>query len=237
MYVEHRASRFPCTIVQNLVAGLVGLAITTASGLSAQTVSRFPSSTQLDDGAIREAVALGERQKPEPYWLYPKPGPRKTTAAVYTPFIRVALAAHTASRRGESVAIGKLPMWVLERDVHIVMRPQNTKNAEAGDPEDASIAHTPMTQIALAPRGRVPSHNGIPPSVPFLNGIPPKWMTHDLSYLDLLGGVPFADAVAAAAFDPEVMVQDVDVFGWWRKENHFFPSHGFLDPDEMKNWR
>jgi hypothetical protein len=32
-------------------------------------------------------------------------------------------------------------------------------------------------------------------------------------------------------------VQNADMYGWWQKENHFFPSHGFLDPDEIEKWR
>lgn len=39
----------------------------------------------------------------------------------------------------------------------------------------------------------------------------------DPSYLDLLGGVSFADAVATAAFDPELLVQNDDLYGWWQR--------------------
>jgi len=95
-------------------------------------------------------------------------------------------------------------------------------------PEDPSLARTPITMIVLAPPDREP---------PIVDGIAPKWMTTDLSYLDAIGGAPFADAVAAAAFDAELFVQSVGVYGFWRKENHFIPSHGFIDPNEIRHWR
>jgi hypothetical protein len=172
-------------------------------------------------------VKRGEQRRPEPYWLYPRPGPRTATVAVYTPFIRVALAAHTAIQRGHRLSMSTLPPWIVESDVQVVVRPQNTTFAAQLSPEDLSLTKTPMTQIVLAPRGRGP----------YPDGIPPKWMTTDLSYLDAVGGPPFTDAVAAAAFDPALMMRNVDVYGYWRKENHFIPSHGFLDPNEVRNWR
>jgi len=146
---------------------------------------------------------------------------------VYTPFIRVALAAYTATQRGERLSMSKLPLWIVERDVHVVVRPQNTTFAAWWFPEDPSLTRTPITQIVLAPRS----------GAPYLDGIPPKWMTTDLSYLDAIGGAPFADAVAAAAFDPGLIVQNVDVYGLWRKENDYIPSHGFLDANEIRKWR
>jgi hypothetical protein len=210
-----------------LVAALVLLAASAAAGRSHQTTGEFPASAHLDDASVREAVALGEKRRPEPYFLYPRPGERKATVAVYTPFIRVALAVHTASQRGARVSIGKLPPWILESDVHVVVRPQSTMMAAELFPEDPSLARTPMTMIVLAPPDREPT----------LDGIAPKWMTTDLSYLDVIGGAPFADAVAAAAFDAELIVQSVGVYGFWRKENHFIPSHGVLERNEVKHWR
>jgi hypothetical protein len=147
--------------------------------------------------------------------------------AVYTPFIRVALAAYTATQRGERLSVSKLPPWMVETDVHVVVRPQSTTYAPQFFPEDPTLTRTPITQIVLTPRGRAP----------WTDGIPPKWLTTDLSYLAAIGGAPFEDAVAAAAFDPAVMMQNVDVEGFWKKDNDYIPTQGFLDANEKRNWR
>jgi hypothetical protein len=215
-------------LLSTALAALIVPAWITVSAQSAQGGRTFPESAQLDDRLLREAVALGESGKPEPYWLYPRPGPRTANAAVYTPFIRVALAAYAAAQRGERLSTGTLPDWVKDPAVHVVVRAQNSSGVhEMFFPDDPPLARTPITQIALVPHGK-------PPGSTFIE---PKWLTRDLSYLDAIGGAPFPNAVAAAAFDARAMVQDVDVFGWWRKENHLFPSHGFLDPKEFTNWR
>jgi hypothetical protein len=211
-----------------LVAALVLLAAGAASGRSHQTGREFPASAHLDDASVREAIALGEKHRPEPYLLYPRPGPRTATFAVYTPFIRVALAAYSANQRGERLLISKLPPWILESDVHVVVRPQSTVMAAVLFPEDPSLTRTPITMIVLAAPDREP---------PILDGIAPKWMTTDLSYLDAIGGAPFADAVAVAAFDAELVVQSVGVYGFWRKENDYIPSHGVIDRNVIRSWR
>jgi hypothetical protein len=201
---------------------------TTAQGH--QIAPGLPRLAQLDEASLRKAVVFGETSRPEPYLLYPNPGPRdEATMAVYTPFIRVALAAHAARQRGERLDASTLPLWVVERDIHVVVRPadRSASMARLLFPADPPLAETPITQIGLQRHGRL--H--------FLDFIPPRWMTTDLSYLTLLGGLPFPDAVAAAAFDPDLLVKDVDVYGWWQKQNEFFPSHGFLNPDDIKSWR
>lgn len=193
-------------------------------------ISPPSESVQLDEASLREAIAFGETSEPEPYLLYPGPGPDvDPTMAVYTPFIRVALAAHVARQRGEHLEVSTLPRWVVERDIHVVIRPADRSAAMARllFPDDPPLAQTPLTQIGLQRRdSKLP-----------LQSIPPRWTTTDLSYLAALGGRPFPDAVAAAAFDPDFMVTGLDVYAWWRKQNQFFPSLGMVDPDETKHWR
>jgi hypothetical protein len=62
-------------------------------------------------------------------------------------------------------------------------------------------------------------------------------MTADLSYLDAIGGSPFTDAVAAAAFDADVMAQSFAVYGFWQTGIHSIPTHGLLDANEVRTWR
>ena len=198
------------------------------SGQSHTAAHRFPASADLDGTLIQEAIAWGENAKPEPYLLYPEHR-QHAWIAVYTPFVRVALAAHTAKQRGSRISPSELPNWIVERVVHVVVRPAEAQvmSARRLYPEDPPLWETPITEIGLEQRGRAP----------FLAFIAPKWITRDLLYLNDLGGPPFTNAVAAAGFAPESLTSEVDVWGWWRKDNHFFPSLGRLEADEIKNWR
>lgn len=184
---------------------------------------------ELDEASLAEAVRLGEVSEPAPYLLYHDPGSDEATMAVYTPFIRVAMAAHAARKRGGRVDVTTLPRWVVERDILLVVRPADGSAAMARllFPADPPLAQTPPTQIGLQRRDS---------KLPF-QSIPPRWTTTDLSYLAALGGRPFPDAVAAAAFDPDLMVTGLDVYAWWRKQNDFFPSVGMLEPEVTSGWR
>lgn len=216
--------------LRRLLAGAaLVLASVSATAQPHGVAPRLHQSAQLDEASLREAVRCGETSEPEPYLLYPGPGQDEPTMAVYTPFIRVAMAAHAARQRGERLDVSTLPRWVVERDIHVVVRPANRSAMMARQlfPGDPPLAETPVTQIGLQRRdSKLP-----------VQSIPPRWTTTDLSYLEALGGRPFPDAVAAAAFDPDLMVTGLDVYAWWRKQNEFFPSLGVLNPGEMKNWR
>lgn len=208
---------------------LVALASASAAPRAQQSTGGTHPAPGLDEASLAEAVRLGETSEPAPWLLYHDPRSDEATMAVYTPFVRVAMAAHAAKRRGGRLDMTTLPGWVVERGIHVVIRPFSRSAGAASQlfPDDPPLARTPPTHIGLQQRdSKVPSRS-----------IPPRWTTTDLSYLAALGGRPFPDAVAAAAFDPDVMVAGLDVYAWWRKENHFFPSLGLLHPEEMKHWR
>jgi hypothetical protein len=198
-----------------------------ALAFSRQSKVGFPNSVHLDAATVQEAIAWGETGDPQPYWLFPKPGKREPTAAVYTPYIRVALLAQVWRRRGERLSINQIPDWIKQPEVHVVVRPSVSSALAINFPEDPRLSATPIAQIALARRDRPM----------FVEYIRPLWMTVDLSYLDAIGGKPFSDAAGAAAFTAAEMASNVDVYGWWQRDNRFFPSHGFLDAEAMKGWR
>lgn len=192
--------------------------------------------TRLDEASLREAIAFGETHDPGPYLLYQKAygpadpdEPREPTMAVYTPFVRVALAARTARECGHALRADTLPEWIVKPDILVVVRPPSRTSGMSSRlfPDDPPLDQTPITQIALMRRGQPQ----------FLDFIAPASMTRDLSFLTALGGLPFPDAVGAATFDPKLFLLDVDIYGWWRKGNDYLPSHGMLDPEEMKTWR
>lgn len=220
------------TVVLCIGVFACGLWISTASvgariGLH-QPPSALAQSARLDEASLAEAVRLGEVSEPAPYLLY-HPDSDEATMAVYTPFVRVAMAAHTARQRGERLDPSTLPRWVVERDIHIVIRPADRSAAMARllYPTDPPLAETPITHIGLQRRdSKLP-----------LQPIPPRWTTTDLSYLSALGGRPFPDAVAAAGFDPDLMTAGLDVYAFWQKQNDFFPSVGLLEPEVTSRWR
>ena len=210
-----------------LLAGLLVVASVTATEFSPS--DSFPKSAYLNERSIQEAVEWGNAGKARPYHLYSKGFKAEPSMAVYTPFVRVGMAAQEARRRGGSIEVTRLPAWVTEATVHVVVRPPHRVDETTlkAFPGASSLKDVPIAQIGLSsPQGAI-----------FHNYIAPISVVRDLSYLDIFGGKPFDDAAAAAVFEPMQMTRGVDVYGWWRNENHYYPSHGVLETNEMSTWR
>jgi hypothetical protein len=201
---------------------LVGACLTTTLFLAAASAPTaqhaLPRSAYLDSTAIAEAILFGEKQSPHPY-MVPMPGWPEPNIAVYTPFMRVALTASVAERRGGRATAESLPEWVTRPEVHVVVKWPHNEPTKFGGGGALFHQQMKMSQIGLMPIGRFD----------IFDFVRPNWMTTDLSYLDTLGGAPFANAAAAAAFPAESFVSGMDVYGWWQVDRDYLISPGRID--------
>lgn len=186
----------------------------------------LPKSSYLDVALIRDAIAAGEAGSVRPYLLRTPNGTRYNIA-VYTPFVRVALAAYTAKRGGSQTQLEHLPEWLTQPDIHVVIRWPHEQPSRVVPDGTMFDRRMKLTQITVAPNGQ---RN-------LVDFIRPNWMTTDLSYLDAIGGVPFSDAAGAATFPPELIVANTDVLGWWYKDNNYFMSSGRIEVSDFLQWR
>lgn len=196
----------------------------------------FPRSASLTPELIEQAVAEGMGDAVvAPYRLLSEIGtPPNQKAAVYTPFIRVALAARAARARGvEAFDAATLPQWVTAPQVLVVF------SAPCRDAPPCSYHGfefddtTPLMQVSVAP--------GIPALA--ASGrrdiIPAAAISTDLSLLGLIGGPPFANARVAATFEPHTFGAGLTVFAAWSLDDGkvIVYSGGRLTEADLRSWR
>jgi hypothetical protein len=175
---------------------------------------------------LREALTFGELHTPRPYILRQN---RRENIAVYTPFIRIAMAAHIAKQQGGHVTAESLPAWVTEPTVYVLVRWPCERDV------CTSIDGTETFTKDMTPRVSAGRLGGGAPG--FDSATQPLWVTTDLSNLRALGELPFDGAVAAAGFAPHVLKPDIDFYAWWRKGIHTLVSSGRLEAAYLQAWR
>jgi hypothetical protein len=174
-------------------------------GVVVAAVSAQP--TTLSSKDIEDAILLGWYHDPQPYLLRGpgKPGMptsdgRTTVGAIYTPFVRVALAskaARLAARRYES---GDVSQKVLEPVVYVVLR-WYCCDHEQPDPTTFDARRTSDHKIMLPGELRI-----VAGAVRVTAR--PLWVSKDLSVLG--ADPPFADAVLVAAYPLSVLTSGHD---------------------------
>jgi hypothetical protein len=65
----------------------------------------------------------------------------------------------------------------------------------------------------------------------------PIWFSRDLRWLDGLGGPPFPDSVAAAAFAPAVIRPGMDLLIYWPRDLAALWNRGQIVASEFATWR
>jgi hypothetical protein len=147
--------------------------------------------------------------------------------AVYTPFIRVALFAEAQRKQGVTVSSEMVPKELLDSAVFVVFR-WACERQECQGPGGMYTRDFPAKAVA------VPEY-AMPWSI---QGTEPKWFTRDLKWLDTLGGLPFADSVAAAAFAPDVIRPGMDLVMYWQgNDRGTLWSRGNIVASEFATWR
>lgn len=175
------------------------LLVSGVASVSAQPTTLSP--TDIDD-----AIRLGWYHDPEPYPLRGQGLPGAETSerrihvgAVYTPFIRVALAAKAARLTGRAFAQSDVPSQLLEPVVYVVFRWYVQNCCEPGFATvDSKLASNPKVLLPGDPEwwtaGRVTAR--------------PLWVSRDLSLLGT--DPPFVDAALIAAYPLSVLTSAND---------------------------
>lgn len=200
---------------------------------SATQPGRFPHSTSLTSADLAEAVALGERQDVTPYIVGRGVGRQTPNLVVYTPFLRLALAARRGLVQSSSTdSLSRLAEYGLPSSEVLVIIgspcPGRTRCEFSGRTVD--------------PRADAPSRlyisnslNPSPSSVP-IEAAPIRVMRP--SDLEWLGDVPIEEPVIAATFNATQMRANAYVVAeWGSRYDVTFVAGGVLRQSELDNWR
>jgi hypothetical protein len=205
---------------------LITLALLVGAPVTGRELPTLPGSAYLNAADIDEAIKYGQENAPQPY-LVRVPGRDRDNIAIYTPFTRVALAAHEAKRLGKVITTQDLASWIIHHDVHVVVRWPHHEPSRMVPDGTVFDMRMPLSQITIAPDGRINPRKFVRPI----------WFTTDLTYLGSLGGRPFEEAAGAAGFPPELFVPNAEVAGWWHKTRNYFMSSGRIETDRFVRWR
>jgi hypothetical protein len=207
--------------------------------LGAITASRLVAQERtLTAADVDDAIRLGETGQPAPYLLHNKQ--REDTvnngvmAVVYTPFVRVALAAKVAWDEGRHLEKDNISPALLEPVAYVAFRWYCCVDSDHGDrwnwhprtpPFDYDVA-TPASARGWGVIAR------------------PLWVRRDLSLLDEIGGIPYDDIVLIAGYPMSVLSQPSD-FGIYRSwPSPIDPRHqdtgmivGRVTAADVRGWR
>jgi hypothetical protein len=196
---------------------------------------------------IEDAISWTARADPAPYALHHQsPDPRRVNpvivGAVYTPFVRVALAAKAASDAGRVLSADDVPPQLLEPLAYVAMRWYCCDDDHGSD-----AAHfDPSTPFDY--KIAVPGYDRFTESFLRQNHLRlavPLWVNPATAVISDLGGtLPFADTVLVAAYPIAALVPDLDVV-IYRDELKPGVSDGYprrmilgrITPDDVVAWR
>lgn len=160
------------------------------------------SQTALSASDIEQAIEFGLSGEPEPYLLRHVPGAVKSSSVivgvVYTPFVRVAVAARHAREEGQAFTPADVTPKLVEPVIYIALR---WYCCDTTLPELFDAARP----VAGAMRRQAPMNER--------RLVAPAWVTDDLSVLRSLYGntpLPFDDLVLVAAFPTALFTGDFD---------------------------
>lgn len=184
--------------------------------------SAFPESVNLTEALIEEAIADGRAGKIRPYRLsHPIQGSPHQQVAVYTPYVRVGLAAAHREHASSAASAAELPGWLTEPTLHFVFRapcqkppceyPGNYRIDQSSLP---LVFVGPRTASVASPSQDRATHQSLPRGV-LGPAVESTGVSSDLRFLDALGGPPFEGATAVATFGASVIKPSAFVYAVW----------------------
>jgi hypothetical protein len=163
-----------------------------------------PTGRQLDRLSEQEVVQAIQFGLDHPIGPYELRANGYVAALLYTPFVRIAMAAHTGRTRGVTFGSADVPDAWRERVVYVAMRWFPHDPGESGGVE----ADTQDVSVTLVPSGYLPG---------YVDRVDPIWLSHDPALLAPFGvTVPYPDVVAIAAFPMAALRADHDVIAFRR---------------------
>jgi hypothetical protein len=217
------------------------LACIACAVLFSRLLSAQPSDT-LTPKDIDQAIEWGTQGNPSPYLLHHQGPPGKVNpvivGAIYTPFLRVALAAKVAREAGRTFTQNDVLPSLIEPVAYVAFRwyccDRDRPDAAGFDPWtpfDYQIAVPGDRVLRLIPGLRVAAS--------------PVWIRRDISLLESFGGdLPYRDVVLVAAYPMRVLSTTCD-FVIYRD----LPSQtglqgrdtdvriGRVTPEDLTRWR
>lgn len=203
---------------------------------SSYTGPRFPESTVLSGEDIEEAVVRGRNGEVMPYVLNRRigggSGPK---AVVYTPFVRVALAAKAGKLTFDRFTIVSqvAPQWIASPEVLVVIG----SPCPAGEPA-CQLGGDVIDPITVSPTRLYIRHQVFPSrsSLPAALATPIRVLP--LRDLQWLGTIPVKEPAVAATFSAqEFRAGSSLVAEWGRWDSITFLAGGHIQGTELETWR
>jgi hypothetical protein len=220
------------------VLALLACVVLSAPLLRAQT------SDTLSARDIDEAIKWGMDGDPAPYLLHHKGLPGRANpvvvGAVYTPFLRVALAAKAARSAGRDFTSRDVTRSLIEPVIYVAFRwyccvdPDHGADAESWDPTRLPVDY----KIAMPGDPMAGSH-------PRLRLTSPLWVSRDSSLVTSFGGaLPYRDVVFVAGYPMSALTDGANfvIYREWPSPNVAQePNATFLigevTPEDLTHWR
>lgn len=226
-------------IKNSLARALFGIGLLTwlllVTPTSSYTGPQFPQSTVLSGEDIAEAIARGRKGEVLPYLLNrPIGGGSASKAVIYTPFVRVALAAKAGvlTFDGSTILSQVAPQWIAAPEVLVVIG-----SPCPGEPA-CEFGGDVVDPIAVSPTGLYIRYQVNPPrsSVPAAIAKPIRVIP--IRDLQWLGTIPVKGPAVAATFSPqEFKAGSSLVAEWGRWDSITFLAGGHIQGAELEMWR
>ncbi|MEE2612613.1 MAG: hypothetical protein VX975_02185 [Acidobacteriota bacterium] len=187
----------------------------------------------LDQRQVQDAIARGREGAPGSYVLHrvlptgDQPPAVEPAGVVYTPFLRVAWAAHARQSSGRPLTPDEVPAWMAAPVFYVVLRtPSVALAAELGTPALAVVPADTAT-CCLEPQPTL---------------VRSLWMSDDPTVTTRFGATtPFSDLGVIAAYPVELLRSDLDFVAFYRVNGPDGPSsvemRGRLEPSDLETWR
>jgi hypothetical protein len=217
------------------------LPVVVACALLATSVHAGSTRT-LTSKEIDEAIEWGMNGDPAPYLLHHAGQPGRVNpvivGAVYTPFLRVALAAKVARQAGRTFAQSDVSQSLIEPVAYIALR-WYCCDRDRNDPASFDPL-TPFDYKIAAPGDRV-----LRPNSGLRVTTSPVWTTRDVSLLASFGGdLPYRDVVLVAAYPMSVFSTACDFVIYRELPSRTVPEGrytelriGRVTPEDLTRWR
>ena len=187
----------------------------------------------LDQRQVQDAIARGREGEPGSYVLHrvlpagDQPPAVEPAGGGYTPFLRVAWAAHARQSSGRPLTPDEVPAWMAAPVFYVVLRtPSVALAAELGTPALAVVPADTAT-CCLEPQPTL---------------VRSLWMSDDPTVTTRFGATtPFSDLGVIAAYPVELLRGGLDFVAFYRVNGPDGPSsvemRGRLEPSDLETWR
>jgi hypothetical protein len=203
---------------------------------SSHTEPRFPQSTVLSGEDIEEAVQRGRNGGVVPYLIGRSigGGGPKPKAVVYTPFVRVALAAKAGvlAFDGSTILSEVDQRWIGSPEVLVIIGSPCPRKPTCQVGEDI------VDPNAVSPTRLYIRHQVHPSQSSVAATIVTPIRVLQLRNLGWLGSIPVEEPVVAATFRPEEFRAGSSVVAeWGRWDGITFLAGGHIQGAELETWR